>query len=127
MARRLYFLFGDLLANAGVGALAGLAAAWLAGRSGQPLLGMLGGMVVGMPIAMIAAMALTPLFGAFEVMLPATTSGMLSGMLNGMIAAERQLAFADAARLGAAVGVAVLALISLLDRHIRHREAKWTK
>ena len=84
MAWRIYFLGGDLLACLAAGA----AGAWLTVTviPGDWLVpaAMGAGMVVGMMAGLAAAVLFTPLFGAFEIMLPSTLSGMAAGMVFAM-------------------------------------------
>ncbi len=108
MEVRPYFLIGDLLANAGVGALA----AWLAAAIGLPSwpmpAAMLAGMLLGMLIGLVAALAvLGALLGAMEVFVPC----MLGGMLAGMVGAMGPVGGAAPLAAGAVVGVATLVCV----------------
>ena len=121
MERRLYFLFGDLVSNAGVGALAGLIVAALVGETWFPVLGMAVGMLAGGMIALPAAVVLSVPFGAMELMLPVMLTGMTSGMLSGMLAAMGAASGGSAAALGAVVGLVVLAATYALNAYVRVR------
>ena len=46
---------------------------------------MLAGGLIGMTIALILKVALMPVFGAFEVMIPVSIIGMIVGMSSGML------------------------------------------
>lgn len=70
LARRLYLLTGDLLANPGVSACAALLVAWLVGDGWNAVAGMVAGMAIGTVVSILCLALLAPLFGAFEVMLP---------------------------------------------------------
>jgi hypothetical protein len=87
MERRIYFLAGDLLSNAVMGA----AAAWLAAAIVDPSwsmpAGMFAGMLGGMGLGLLLMPVFVGLFGAMEVMLPVMLTAMLSGMVFGMAGA----------------------------------------
>ena len=121
MERRLYFLLGDLVSNAGVGALVGLAVAVLVGETWFPVLGMVVGMLAGAMVALPAAVVLSVPFGAMELMLPVMLTGMTSGMLLGMLAAIGATSTGSAASLGAVMGLVVLAATYVLNASIRAR------
>jgi hypothetical protein len=117
--RRLYFLLGDVMANASIGAGAGLAASALVDTSWNMLVAMVVTMFVGHLIAVLGSLIFTPLFGGFEVMLPTMLTGMESGMIVGMAGAMRPLGTGQAAVLGALIGLAVLSATSFLNDRIR--------
>jgi hypothetical protein len=108
METRPYFLTGDLLANAGVGALAASLVTWLGLPRWPMLAAMPAGMLLGMVIGLVAALAvLSLLFGAMEIFVPCMLSGMLAGMVGAMgVPAELPPVLA-----GAAVGVGTLICI----------------
>jgi hypothetical protein len=116
MEVRPYFLIGDLLANAGVGALAALLVTW-AGLPHWPMLpAMLAGMVIGMIVGLVAALAgLSLVFGAMEVFVPC----MLSGMLAGMIGAMGVVTSLSSAATGALLGVATLICVYIANIALR--------
>ena len=126
MRRRLYLLMGELFATSGSGALVAVVTVSFVGPGWNGLLAALAGMLVGSIVTAPVALALTPLFGAFEIMLPAMSAGMVSGTATGMVAAMRPLGLPGAAQLGAAIGLSVLIAVRWLDRHIRRREPSWT-
>lgn len=109
---RPYFLLGDVIANAGVGALAAALVTW-AGLPGWPMvLGMIAGMLLGMVVGLVAALAvLSLLFGAMEVFVPC----MLSGMLAGMTAAMGAIGELPPAATGALVGIVTLVVVYLAN------------
>lgn len=127
MSRRLYFLFGDLLATSVTGALCGLAAAAVVAPSWNPWLAMLAGMAAGMVICLPAAFVFMPLFGAMEIMMPVMLTGMMATMVVAMEAAMEDLTPAAAAQRGALVGVGVLLLLYAADRFLRTRGHRWTR
>lgn len=119
METRPYFLLGDILASASVGALAALAAVAVTAEGENMLLAMLVGMVTGMVVALPAALAIMPLFGAMEVMVPVMLGGMLSGMWIAMAEAMRGLGVAEAAGWGALVGLFALAITWIANARLR--------
>ena len=126
MERRLYFLLGDLVSNAGVGALVGLAVASLVGDTWPPVLGMVAGMFAGGVVALPAAVALSVPFGAMELMLPVMLTGMTSGMLLGMLGAMDTMSSGTAAERGAVVGLVVLLTTYGLNAYVRARDRPGT-
>ena len=79
MERRPYFVLGDILANGVTGALVAAACTSTIGETVPMILAMPVGMMLGGMLAMLLAAGLTVAFGAFEVMLPVMTTGMLVG------------------------------------------------
>lgn len=122
METRFYFVIGDVLANAGAGAIVAVVCSALLGEA-FPLavampVGMIAGGIVAMPVGMLAA----SLFGAFEVILPVMTTGMLVGMVASMSGA----AWVVMAVRGAVVGIGVLVATYLLNARLRGRRDVWT-
>ena len=121
MGWRIYFLAGDVLANAVMGA----AAAWLAGALVDPSWSMPGGMFAGMLAGMGLGMVLMPvfvgLFGAMEVMLPVMLTAMASGMVFGMAYAMQAPSLAVALWGGGLLGLLVLLLTCTVDGFLRGR------
>ena len=118
MERRIYFVFGDLLACF----LAGAASAWLT-WSAIPadwfsLIGMFGGMAIGMLVGMLAGLVLAPFFGDLELMLPASFTGMLAGMVVGMWVTMGTLTIANALLIGILAGLACLAYTYILQARL---------
>jgi hypothetical protein len=129
METRPYFVLGDIFSNVAAGVAAALLSFKLVPPSWGPLLSIPAGMMLGMLAAIPVTVALSPLFGAFEIMLP----GMLSGMLAGMIVAMRAATAPEPARAaawGAGVGVAVViwvyALTAYASRSDRHGPSERT-
>ncbi len=125
MEKRVYFLFGDVLASSLIGVLAGLAASALIGPSWPMLIAMLIGMALGMLVSLLSPIVFTPLFGAHEVMIPSMLAGMLSGMVVGMGAAMQPLSAGTASALGALIGVGVTVLV-WIGNAVLHGEQSWT-
>ncbi len=112
MEVRPYFLIGDVLANAGVGALAASVAVWLHLHALPMGIGMILGMILGMIVGLLAALAvLSLLFGAMEIFVPCMLSGMFAGMVGAMGAVDG----VPPAAAGALVGVATLICIYLAN------------
>lgn len=126
MERRLYFLIGDIISNAGAGALVALGVAAFIDPAWFTIVAMAVGMLVGGIGAIPIAMAASIPFGAFEVMVPVMTTGMVSGMAVGMVAAVRTLDLGPAAALGAGSGLVVLAGLYTLNARIRRKGVAWT-
>ena len=115
MERRFYFLAGDLLSNAVMGA----AAAWLAAAIVDPSwsmpAGMFAGMLGGMGLGLLLMPVFVGLFGAMEVMLPVMLTAMLSGMVFGMADAMQAPAVQLLLFGGGAIGILVLLLTYAID------------
>jgi len=108
MEKRLYFIIGDLFANALVATAAAALTAWLIGGSWGMIPGMLVGMLIGMVIALPLSLALlAPILGAMEILSPCMISGMLGGMWGGMWPLAGDAIF----RWGAGTGIAVVAIV----------------
>ena len=126
MEKRLYFLFGDVLASSLIGVLAGLAVSALIGPSWPMLIGMLVGMALGMLVSLLSPIVFTPLFGAHEVMIPSMLAGMLSGMVVGMGAAMQPLSAGTVSALGALIGVGVTVLVWIGNAVLHGEQQSWT-
>lgn len=112
MEKRLYFIIGDLVANAFVATVTVALTAWLIGGSWGMLPGMLLGMLLGMAIALPLTLALLfPILGVMEVMAPCMVSGMLGGMWGGMW----PLAGAEIYQWGIGTGIAVVVIIYAIN------------
>ena len=94
MEKRLYFIIGDLFANAFVATVAVALTAWLLGGSWGMIPGMLVGMLIGMAVALPLSLALlSPILGVMEVISPCMISGMLGGMWGRHVAVGRERYF----------------------------------
>lgn len=116
MEKRLYFVLGDLFVNASAGVIAALTVEKLVGPSWHPIVAIPLGMSVGALAASLVGFLFMPLFGAFEVMLPAILTGMLSGTAASMLEAP---AFA-----GALIGLGVFSWVYLLTAVARSRDGR---
>ena len=127
MERRPYFVFGDVLSCAVIGAIAALAAPASVAEWWSMIVGMLVGMTVGMVVALLVGFALfVGLFGAMEVMVPTMLTGMLAGMAFGMVETMRPLGSGAETAVGALIGCAVLALTYLANARLSGRATIWT-
>lgn len=112
MEKRLYFIIGDLAANAFVATITTAATAWLIGGSWGMIPGMLIGMLIGMIIALPVSLAmLAPLLGVMEVISPCMVSGMLGGMWGGMMPLSGDAIL----RWGIGTGIAVVIVIYIVN------------
>jgi hypothetical protein len=120
MEHRIYFVFGDLLANTAVGALAGAAGAWFFGPEWHVAAALAAGMVIGMAVGVTAGLLIfAPLFGALEVLVPCMLSGSFSCMASAMSPASLD----QAAARGALIGLACLAVVYVVSA-VLHGERK---
>ena len=122
METRPYFVFGDVVSNAGTGAVVAVVCQALPVDTWPMVLAMPLGMVVGSLVAMLLASALAFCFGAFEVMLPVMTTGMVVGMSTPLVG---QTGPSVGVAAGAGLGLVVLVATYLLDARIRGR-GEWT-
>ena len=112
MEKRLYFIIGDLFANAFVATVAVALTAWLLGGAWGMVPGMLFGMVIGMAISLpLSAGLLFPILGVMEVIAPCMLSGMFGGMWGGMW----PLAGAEVLRWGIGTGLAVVVFVYAMN------------
>jgi hypothetical protein len=125
---RVYFVIGDILACT----LTGAAAAWLAHTTVSAdwfmAVGILVGMGLGMLAGVIGGLLFTPLFGAMEVMLPASLSSIVAGVGAGMAQtiSTGGILLSEALLGGALAGLVCLAYTYLLQAklhgEVKHRE-----
>ncbi|PCI42002.1 MAG: hypothetical protein COB51_13485 [Moraxellaceae bacterium] len=102
MEDRPYFIVGDLIANLSVGILSAIACAALFGTGSNMFFAMIVGMLVGMVLAMVLGAALFfRYFGAMEVMIPTSLTGMIAGMIVSMWATMGAVSTSGAIFLGA--------------------------
>lgn len=101
MENRPYFILGDLLANVSVGVLSALLCTALFDVENNMFFAMIGGMVAGMALAMILGVGVFfRYFGAMEVMIPTSLTGMIAGMITSMWVAMGSLSSGGAIFLG---------------------------
>ena len=121
MERRLYFLFGDIVSNTGVGALVGLVVVLSVREGWPPLLAMVSGMLLGDVVALPAIVLLSILFGAMEVMVPVMLTGMVTGMLVAMLMAMRGLSAGAAVAIGMLVGLLTLGATYIVNARVQRQ------
>ena len=121
MERRLYFLFGDVVSNTGVGALVGFVVVMSVREGWPPLLAMVSGMLLGDVVALPAMVLLSILFGAMEVMLPVMLTGMVTGMLVAMLMAMRGLSAGAAVAIGMLVGLLTLGATYIVNARVQRQ------
>ena len=127
MERRVYFLCGDLVSCAVIGAAAGGLCAVVFGPAWNMILAMIVGMVLGMALSLVLGFALFFwLFGAMEVMVPAMLTGMAAGMAISMAAAMDPVGAAQAAQAGALIGLAVVGVTYVANARLVGKVSEWT-
>lgn len=119
MAWRLYFILGDILACVTVGAASGWFTSLIIPGDWFALAAIVTGMIVGMLVGVFGAMPFTPFFGSFEIMLPASLSGIVAGMAIGMIDTVVGIDWKEAAMGGGLVGILCLIGTYVLNSRLR--------
>ncbi len=118
MERRVYFIFGDLLACAATGAAAAWLV-WVAVPAGWIFpAGMALGMGIGMFVGLVGGILFMPIFGSMEISMPATLAGMVAGMVGGMLPTMAVGDAGTAPWVGAAVGLLCLAYTYVLQARL---------
>ena len=116
---RLFFLAGDVAANAAIGGIVGALSALLVGPSWNMWVAHGVCMVMGMVLAFPLALPFMAFFGAMEVMVPTHFAGMCAGMWVGMAAAMGPVSAGAGFVTGVQVGLASLAVCYLADAALR--------
>ncbi len=119
MDSRLFFIFGDLLSAALVGAAVAALTSVAFGPQWNMWLAMFVAMALGMLAAFILWLPLGMLFGAMEVMVPTMLTGMLVAMVIGMQASMQPLSLGTATGAGALLGFACIAATWLANSLLR--------
>lgn len=115
MAWRIYFIVGDILACATVGAASGWLTSIIVPGDWFVLAAMAVGMIVGGIVGLLGAILFTPLFGSFEIMLPSSLSGMVAGMALGMVDAIAGIGWAVTVS-----GNGLVGLLCLMGTYVLH-------
>jgi hypothetical protein len=123
MEKRFYFVAGDFLCNALMGAASAQLAVSIVGPDWHMLTAMLAGMGAGMALSVLLLPICVGLFGAMEVMLPVMLSAMLSGMVFGMAGAMAALPVSMLYIGGTASGIVVLLLTYAANALLQGRTA----
>jgi len=109
MFPRLYFLVGDVVSTAVIGALVAAICYAVLPAGWHTAVAMLPGMTIGMFVPVPLCLFLFGRFwGAMELMLPCMLGGMLSGMWAGMAVTMTELSWPGAMLTGAAIAWAAL-------------------
>jgi hypothetical protein len=103
----MFFKIGDFITPVLIGGITAAAVAATVLPGGSMIASMVIGMLWGMAAQVIVFLLLMPLFGAFEIMVPAMLAGMAGGMLTGMLAASGITGYGGLIGVGILVGVAV--------------------
>lgn len=116
---KLFFLFGDLITTASVGAISGALCALCFSESWPMFLAMFPGMAIGMVVGFGLASVAAMWFGAFEVSVPSMLGGMLAGMVVAMVASMRPVLVGEGWRVGVAVALVALLFTYLANALLR--------
>jgi len=117
----MFYQIGDFLSPVLIGGATAAAVAAVVSPDSSMLVGMLIGMVLGLPVQIVGALLLMPLFGAFEVMVPAMLSGMAAGVVTGMLAASGVVGGPGVIGAGVILGVGVYGFVWFRNRELRGR------
>jgi hypothetical protein len=117
----MWFVVGDYLAGAVVGAGTALAIHAVVYPGMDMVVAMLIGMAIGMVLHLVLGFLLAPLLGMFQTMMPASLIGMYGGMAFGMrdSMGAGSTEWGSSALVGAAFGILVVLALSLYDRALR--------
>jgi len=114
------FTLGDHAAGAAVGAATAAAVRGVVCHDTDMVVAMLLGMAIGMLVHLVVGVAVSPLLGAFHVMVPGSLIGMYGGMLFAMRDTMQHAgSTSNAILVGVAFGVVVTAGVQLYDRALR--------
>jgi len=113
------FKIADFVIPAIIAGLTGYYAFLFISPGWNMMLAMLVGMLVGMAAQIPVMLIGMPLFGAFEIMLPAMSAGMLSGMLSGMLATMFVLSGGVSFLLGSGIGVPIILYVQIQNRKLK--------
>jgi len=115
------FTAGDFLAGAMTGAGTAAAVHALVNPESDMVLAMLIGMAIGMIVHLVLTVLLSPVIGAFHVMVPGSLIGMYGGMLFAMRDTMQQHpgSLSHAALVGVIFGLVVTAGVRLYDRALK--------
>lgn len=115
----MFFKIGEFIAPVFIGGITSAGVAAIITPDSWMIVSMLIGMLLGMAAQVIVFILLMPLFGAFEIMVPAMLSGMSSGMLTGMLAATGVTGSTGIICAGILIGIAVWGFVWLRNRTLR--------
>ncbi|MBI4518076.1 MAG: hypothetical protein HY699_19910 [Deltaproteobacteria bacterium] len=120
-AQTVLFAVGDYVAGALIGAATAAAVRATIYPELDMVMAMLIGMAVGMVVHLVVGLLLTPVVGAFHVMIPGSLIGMYGGMFFAMRDTMQQHAgsLAHAVAIGAVFGLVVTAAVQAYDWVLR--------
>ena len=115
----MFFKIGEFITPVLIGGITSAGVAATISPDSWMIVSMLIGMLLGMAAQVIVFLLLMPIFGAFEIMVPAMLSGMTSGMLTGMLAASGVAESTVIICAGMLIGVAVFGFVWLRNKALR--------
>lgn len=117
----MWFVLGDYLAGAVIGAITALAVHAVVSPGMDMVIAMLIGMAIGMVLHVILGFLFGPFLGMFQTMMPASLIGMYGGMAFGMrdSMGAGSTEWGSSALVGALFGVIIVAALGLYDRVLR--------
>ena len=117
----MWFVVGDYLAGAIVGAGTALAIHAAVYPGMDMVIAMLIGMAIGMVLHFVLGFLLAPLLGMFQTMMPASLIGMYGGMAFAMrdSMGAGSTEWDSSALVGAVFGIVVVFALSIYDRALR--------
>ncbi len=120
----LVFAIGDAIGGALTGGATAAAVGAVVAPDMDMVLAMMLGMAVGMLVHLPFILVLTPVLGAFHVMVPGSIIGMYGGMFFAMrdtMQGDHASSFGHVVMVGAWFGIAVTAVIHVYDQALRDR------
>ena len=117
----MWFVIGDYVAGAVVGAGTALAVHAIVQPGMDMVIAMLLGMAIGMVLHLVLGFILAPFLGMFQTMMPASLIGMYGGMAFGMrdSMGAGSTEWSSAALVGVVFGMVVVAAVHVYDRALR--------
>lgn len=114
----MFFKIGDIASPIIIAAITAFAVLMSIAPGGSMIGAMIIGMLWGMASQIIVLLVLMPLFGAFEVMIPAMLAGNLSGMATAMMAASGSVGAAGIMGCGLLIGLFVYGWVFFYNRRL---------
>ena len=120
---RAVFLAGDCAAGALTGVATALAVRVLVSRGCDMVGAMMLGMLAGTVVHLFLGMALLPLLGMFETMVPGMFIGMYGGMLFAMRDSMQDVPLGIALWIGAVFGIVVTLAVEFWNAQLRRQRS----
>ncbi len=120
---RAVFLAGDCAAGALTGVATTLAVRALVSPGWDMVAAMMLGMFAGTGVHLLLGVALSPLLGMFETMVPGTFIGMYGGMLFAMRDSMQVVPLGTALWVGAIFGIVVVLAVDFWNTQLRRQTA----